>query len=360
MNDANLKSDLHTPHIRLPPQKKNRNLRLHIRPDMSLANDYVRYFAACFREEGFEVVPFDRSLAYLLGMDVVILHWPEEFFCSGGPASVFQLTRKLAFMQLAKIFRRQKLIWIAHDPVPHDREVDRPIILQIFLRQLSGIVFLSSINRDIIYKLYPLTRAIPHLITRIGEYSSSAVSSPTMRPISGRVDVIFFGRLLPYKNADLLVKCFKKLPPRPETFLKVVGFYPEPGLLSELKSLTANTPIKLVIDNEPLPLAEIEQHVDAASCAVFPFRKILNSSTVIFALSRFRPVLAPRTGSLPELQADIGSDWLHLYDGELTEQILETFIEFVRNTPPSHPPDLSKYQWSKIGVELRDFVGSLF
>ena len=340
--------------------QKNRPLRVSVVPETSEANHFVQYFAACFREEEFSVIPFERSLKYLMGIDVVILHWPVDFFTSGGPASLSQLIRKLVFYQLAKVVRRQKLIWVAHDPVPHDRELDRPIIVQLFLRRLSGIIFLSNVNRQTIYDLYPTTRGTPYLTTRIGDYNAGAISIPCKRPNSTRVEVMFFGRLLPYKNVNLLVSCFKKLPQDSTTLLKVVGFYPEPNLLSELKSLTAGTDIKLVIDWEPLPLREIEEHVDGASCAVFPFRKILNSGSVFFALSRWRPVLAPRTGSLPELQADVGPEWLHLYDGELTAEVLGDFIDFVRNNPLQTPPDLSKYDWSKIGTEMRSFVRSLF
>src|SRR3546814_10110494 len=57
---------------------------------------------------------------------------------------------------------------------------------------------------------------------------------------------------------------------------------------------------------------------DEADAVVLPYRDIVNSGSALLALSRFRPVIAPRLGSLIELQGQVGEDWLWLYDGPLT------------------------------------------
>ena len=55
----------------------------------------------------------------------------------------------------------------------------------------------------------------------------------------------------------------------------------------------------------------------ASSLSCAPFRAILNSASVILALSFSCPVIAPRLGSLQDIEAQVGKEWITLYDGEL-------------------------------------------
>src|SRR3546814_17338452 len=80
------------------------------------------------------------------------------------------------------------------------------------------------------------------------------------------------------------------------------------------------------------------------------------SSDLLLALSRFRPVIAPRLGSLIELQGQVGEDWLWLYDGPLTGERMREGIEWVRNTQRISTPDLSDQDWTHNGEKLARFV----
>src|SRR3546814_7963709 len=71
----------------------------------------------------------------------------------------------------------------------------------------------------------------------------------------------------------------------------------------------------------------IERITDEADAVVLPYRDIVNSGSALLALSRFRPVIAPRLGSLIELQGQVGEDWLWLYDGPLTGERMREGIE---------------------------------
>src|SRR3546814_7330881 len=95
---------------------------------------------------------------------------------------------------------------------------------------------------------------------------------------------------------------------------------------------------------------------DEADAVVLPYRDIVNSGSALLALSRFRPVIAPRLGSLIELQGQVGEDWLWLYDGPLTGERMREGIEWVRNTQRISPPDLSAQDWTHIGEKLARFL----
>ena len=60
--------------------------------------------------------------------------------------------------------------------------------------------------------------------------------------------------------------------------------------------------------------------IDANDAVVLPYRNILNSGVALHSLARNKPILAPRTGSLPELQQTVGGDWVHLFDGDISAE----------------------------------------
>jgi hypothetical protein len=92
---------------------------------------------------------------------------------------------------------------------------------------------------------------------------------------------------------------------------------------------------------------------------VLPYRRILNSGAALFALSRNRPILAPRLGTLPELQDEIGPDWVDLYDGQdVTTESLARFSQRLRNQD-APVADLSGYEWGPIGESIGDFFDQL-
>ena len=60
---------------------------------------------------------------------------------------------------------------------------------------------------------------------------------------------------------------------------------------------------------------------------MLPFSDIMHSGSAILALSFNKPVLVPARGSLPELQALVGTDWVRTYVGELTPEIFNRRCE---------------------------------
>jgi beta-1,4-mannosyltransferase len=90
-----------------------------------------------------------------------------------------------------------------------------------------------------------------------------------------------------------------------------------------------------------------------------PYRSVLNSGAMLFALSRNRPVLAPNIGSLPELRETVGPDWVYLYEGEFNQSVLNDFIAWMRKTKRGDMAPLDYYSWSRIGQELGKFIESL-
>ena len=107
----------------------------------------------------------------------------------------------------------------------------------------------------------------------------------------------------------------------------MIGACKDPSLEFKLRELAdGDDRISLEIHEEVVPDEELEAVIDAHDAAVLPYRNILNSGSALHALSRNKPVLAPRMGSLPELLATVGPEWVHLFDGEINSEAIEQFL----------------------------------
>src|SRR5690606_21590296 len=102
-----------------------------------------------------------------------------------------------------------------------------------------------------------------------------------------------------------------------------------------------------------IPDDEVPVFLSACDLVVLPFDSILNSGSVLLALSLDRPVLAPRLGALPEIQARVGEKWLRLYDGPLTSALLRDARQ--RTSRAGERPDLSAFDWAAIGRDTLAF-----
>ena len=116
--------------------------------------------------------------------------------------------------------------------------------------------------------------------------------------------------------------------------------------------------ISLDIRKTLVPDAELERVIDGHDAVVLPYRRILNSGAALHSLTRNKPILAPRLGSLPELQQMVGSDWVHLYEGEISAQNIEDFLAAVC-TLTAPRPNLSTFDWQKVGSDVTNFLQSL-
>jgi len=127
-------------------------------------------------------------------------------------------------------------------------------------------------------------------------------------PMLGELTFLLFGKIKPYKGADLLIEAFALLPPalRAQARLRVVGKpYMPLGPLEELvqaRALAGRVGIEpRFVDDREIPALFAPGVV-----AVFPYREIEASGVLSLALAHGRPVIASRLGSFAETLEDGG------------------------------------------------------
>jgi beta-1,4-mannosyltransferase len=327
--------------------------RVALDPLTSDSNEFVNLFSSAVEHAGFEPAALDWDKLGSRPLDLVVLHWPNEFF--------FRSSRRYTVPRLWRLWKTKlrygtKIVWVAHNLRPHEGENGWPLIQSLFLRTLNGVIFLSNFSRGAINSLYKF-RDAKELVTVHGLYEPR--SEIKDRPAARSPNLLFFGQIRRYKNLEVLINAVHAAAELDFT-VTIAGTCRDSGYRAELHELAGcDKRIKLDLRSAHLDPAELERTIDASDAIILPYKTVLNSGAVLHALSRARAVLAPEVGSLPELRDAVTDRWLHLYDGDLSAATLASFVEFVRQSPRDDRPDLSGFGWDRVADDLRWFINDV-
>jgi len=78
-----------------------------------------------------------------------------------------------------------------------------------------------------------------------------------------------------------------------------------------------------------------------------------NSGVALFTLSLNRPILIPDSPYARELQDVVGADWVHIYLGELTADVLQDSLSRASGMKDK-VPDLGYFDWDAIGASYSE------
>ena len=118
---------------------------------------------------------------------------------------------------------------------------------------------------------------------------------PPPRAHGGKLRLLCFGRLLPYKGLDLLAEAMAGLGPRDDLELRVVGNGPESPVLNQLRALPGVT-----VENRWVPEEEVASILAWADALVLPYREASQSGVAAAAIAARRFVVATQVGGITE------------------------------------------------------------
>jgi beta-1,4-mannosyltransferase len=326
---------------------------------VTTSNRFTTLFSKAVQDAGWKVREFSWLPSGLFAPKVILLHWPDELFTATNAFAHAKALFKLAMLNLAKQVSGVRLVWLVHETHPHDQGRTARWSTKAFLKTLDGAIYLSHASKLAGEADIPELKQVPSVVTRHGHYRFDMERPPQPRRKPSRtLDLVYFGQIRPYKNLDGLIRAASGFAPD-EIRVKIIGWSKDPHFTRLLSDLAAAAPaVTLDIRNALIPQADLETALDECDGVVLPYRNILNSGAALFALSRNRPVMAPRLGTLPELQAEVGEDWVDLYDGDIIESDILAFAARLRQTQPP-VADLSRYEWGPIGETIGRFFDQL-
>ena len=261
------------------------------------------------------LLPLEMVVRRFGGARVVHLHWVYAF---GVPASArFVSVRRATAVWFAVWLRMLRplglrLVWTAHNVLPVTPVFDDDLGARRRLVAASDLVIAhSQATLDQLAALgMPVRRGVvvPH-----GPFTSAVPLDALRAPGDGEGprELLFFGKIRPYKGVDILLRAFAALPPELNAHLTVAGECGDGQLRAELAELASKSGTRVTLQLERIPDREVTRLLQQADAMVLPYRQITTSGSGVLALCHGRPLVVP---DLPGL-ADLPDDAVIRYDG---------------------------------------------
>lgn len=196
-----------------------------------------------------------------------------------------------------------------HDPRPHPGLRDRLfqwLENRSIQRAARCLVFSQSLVTELSYRGVPLGKID---VIRLGlldyQQTGSILSPNPTADHNAPIILLFFGRITSYKGLDILLKAYQKVHSTYPIQLIIAG----EGDLRPYRSLLAACRNVQVI-NRWVPDTEVPDIFQRANIVILPYTSASQSGVIPIAASFGLPVIATRTGGIPEQIEDCQSGLL--------------------------------------------------
>ncbi|UZN04298.1 glycosyl transferase [Cellulomonas sp. S1-8] len=287
-----------------------------------------------------EITWFTWRRAFTQRYDVLHVHWPERLVRDERRGGVRTWAKRAACLALVArcALLRVAVVRTEHNLAPHEPG-DRveSWVLGALDRATAWTIVLNEAT--------PVRPGRPRTLVRLADYREPFGAHVRPDRVAGRV--LNFGIIRDYKGVDRLLDVVREIPDDGLT-LRVVGRPATDRWREVVESAAAADPrVRPVLDF--VPDAELVAHVGEAQLVVLPYRELHNSGAVLVPLSLDRPVLVPRTPTTVDLQHEVGAQWVHLYDGELTAADVVSSLAAAARIPPGERSGLTDRDWPTVG-----------
>jgi glycosyltransferase involved in cell wall biosynthesis len=289
----------------------------------------LRYFVFCF----FPIRP-----------TIIYIHFPEECLTTPSTWKMLIKTSVFIFSICSAKLGGSKIVWEVNNLRTHDRyhSFFEKLLMVFLTRSLTGLIHysksssLESINTFPILKRVRST-IIPHPnFHHVYPAPGDKTRGCQILGVNQCETVLLgFGMIRRYKNLGKLVELFKRLE-EADLRLVIAGEPIDRAYADELqRAVVSDSRIRLIL--QQIAHEDVPHIFAAATLFCAPYRAILNSGSILLALSCACPVIAPRMGSLPDLEERVGADWLLLYRDEIDLPILRNAIAWASRSRCSEP-----------------------
>ena len=273
------------------------------------------------------------------GCDHAILSWWTLFWAPAFAYMAWRLRRngvRTSFLchnlfdHGAKGLKAQASKWLlgaANGYIVHSQE-QRLLLNQLYPR------------KPILHRLHPIYRHFPAPVTRL--------------PRRGRLELLFFGFIRPYKGLDILVRALSELGDA-DVYLTVVGeaWTNQDSLLDSARELGVKIESHLRYVDE-LEAASFFQRADVV---VLPYLSATGSGVATLAYHYGKPIIASRVGGLREAVVDGGTGWLVAPGSveELKQRIARTDRASAQGLKQGIASFVEQNGWDAMASAIRDF-----
>ena len=322
-------------------------------------NPYLRLWNEASRRAGAEPVAISRRTVLAprrLRARWVHLQWPERVLDAPQPAdAVRALARLLTLVSIARL-RGARVLLTVHNLHSHSARHPRleRILWRIVARLTTDVHLMEAAAAEDVFRAHPRLRSARRHVIPHGNYLPLTDGAPSREAARAALGIppdacllVAFGFLRGYKGVEDLLDAFRGYDGA-GTRLIVAGRVRDPRLADRLRASASRDP-RVTLMPEFLSDEELSRVIRAADGVVLPYHRVLNSGSLLLALSLGRPVLVPRTSTFTALAERIGPEWIRHFDAPLDSGDLARLA----GDPPAGAPDLAWCGWDRVAEQLR-------
>lgn len=327
----------HTPWVSATPARRFVVLQSTGKPD-DTTNPYLVQLLGAL-PENVEIRYFSVRDALFSHYDLFHVHWPEYLLRHRTPLTTLA-KRACMFLLLLRLWlTRVPVVRTLHNLRPHEQGGMTERLLLRWLDHLTTRkIRINAAECDV----GPATDTILH-----GHYRDWFAERQIPPSVKGRL--LCFGLIRPYKGVETLIEAFRGLPDASAT-LRIVG-RPVGAAMRQVVEDACAADARTSAVLEYVGDEVLAKEIGEAQCVVLPYRDMQNSGALLLALSLARPVLVPRSDANVALAAEVGEEWVRLYDGTLDADILAATLRALGEPQRQSAPDLSRRDWPRLGMQ---------
>ena len=340
-------------------------------------NPYQSLITGAIEQAGLEVVRippekwFPLQRAFATNCDILHLDWPHDWY--GGKNAATRFLKRWMYLralrQKKKLIGKTKLVWTAHNLIAHDSQdkQDEHCMIQSLINQCDGIMVMSQASHDQLREQYqvPNTTLIKNVYH--GHYADCypnlcdrTAAREKLKLSDDKNVIVTVGSVRPYKGLEGLIDTLLKFPISNLKWI-IAGRSANKEYGNHVTDLVASANRQgcdIEFHNALIPDNDLQYYFNAADACILPFENILNSGSMLMAMSFGCPVIAPAVGSIPEI---VNRDWGFLYTAnapdsthaaieEAMTKISTHSFDAIRDAVISQTKE--KYSWDLAGERL--------
>ena len=226
--------------------------------------------------------------------EVVIFHWWTLFW-----APVFAL--------MATVLRRRKVrvVFLCHNLADHDARGLKVRISNWLVSRADAYIVHSAEQAAALAALRPDAPVLQRLHPIYDRFPAPASELPPR----GRLEVLFFGFIRPYKGLPVLLEALHLLDD-PDVFVTIVGESWDPEEQRRLEAAHDRTRTRLESRLEYVDDATAAAYFARADVVVLPYLNATGSGVVALAYHYGKPVIASAVGGLKDAVVPGATGWL--------------------------------------------------
>lgn len=285
-------------------------------------NDYIRLQIEAIRRAGYTPVP---QTGNIVKSDCILYNWMENV---DGNHKALIIAKKLVRLIQFKVLGK-KIVWVMHNKQPHENSYKFGLFMMKVMAFISDkIMVLCDETVPALMKITN-SKKVLEKVCKVPLISyESIVGEMDEAPIGGKLNVLLFGQIKPYKGVEVLLEALKDEYLQQNTVITIVGKCNDQSYLNQITD-KIKTLHNVSFQNRFIELSELKKIVKDIHLLVLPMdiKSSLNSSAAMMAFSLRRTVICPNIGTVQEYY---GQNYMYTYDYQTIEEHVDQIKKSIR------------------------------